>query len=353
MRPKTKQPHVSVIVVTYNAAPYIKKCIASILANTFSDFELIVFDNVSTDTTTKLAASFSDPRIQIHTASHNLGYAGGNNAAIALSKGAYVCVLNPDVIVGKRFLEGMVSELTADPTVAACQPLVYFYDGKKINLTGISPQFLGFNDLNNFDSEIIPKKGDITAFSGSGFMIRKTVLERVGTFDEQYFMYFEDSDLSWRIRLAGQTIRFVPESTMRHDYKYTPSNTSQSMMRKLFFYERNRLLTLFKNYSPKLLILSAPALILTEIGMIAKSLVEGWLGTKLRTYVSATSLIPHVLTCRKNIARFRQLSDREVIRDLKPEITFKKFQTTAVTTVLNPFLKAYFAGVSWVVRVTS
>ena len=107
-------------------------------------------------------------------------------------------------------------------SVAAVQPLVYLFDKKTINLTGKVTHYLGFDWLKDFKQTKIPKKQRIYSLSGSGVLFDKEVFLQLGGFDELYFMYYEDSDLSWKLQLVNKKIMFVPESKLYHDYKYIP-----------------------------------------------------------------------------------------------------------------------------------
>src|SRR3989344_1622259 len=272
-----KQPMVSIILVTYNSISYLRQCLNSLKKISYRPLELVVVDNNSTDNsvaiTVRTVKGWPYP-IRIIKNHDNLGYAAASNIGIKRARGTLVFVLNPDTQVNPDFLQPLVITMTANRQISACQPTVYLLrNRKKLNLTGKITHYLGFDWLRNYlasrglvidiikshrhqphsinpqsnnrgggKSSQAPQISDqrqLTSFSGCGVLLRKKVWQQLGGFDDYYFTYYEDSDLSWRMRLAGFLIEYVPDSTIFHDYKFYPVKDYQSFQQKFYYGERN------------------------------------------------------------------------------------------------------------------
>jgi GT2 family glycosyltransferase len=337
-------PLVSILIVTHNSAPYLMACLKSLIKITYPKYEIIIVDNASTDETVSIIESIKSNNILLIKNSQNKGYAAANNQAAAKAHGSYLFILNPDTIVDSAFLEPLVACSESNPKTAVCQPLVLLFDKKTINLTGKVTHFLGFDWIRDYRSTTIPVKSKLYSCSGSGFLIRTNVFATLGGFDKHYFMYYEDSDLSWRLQLAGFNIYFIPESKLYHDYKYIPNEEYQPLKQKLFYIERNRLMTVLKNYSLKTLILIFPLSLSVELGLLLLATSQGWGMTKLKTYKSLIQQIPYLLSERKRISALRIKSDAYLVRHCESQITFEKFAPPIVRKIINPFLKIYYQG---------
>ncbi len=335
-------PLISVVIVTYNAAKYIDACLTSVLTSSWKPLEIIVVDNASTDNSLEKLKKFKQ-KITLYALTENIGYTGGNNYAAARAQGKYAFFLNPDTKVTSDVFGPLVSAINRTPKVVACQPAVYLLKSpKQLNLTGKVTQYLGFDWLRDFNSDVLPEAGEITSLSGSGFLIDREMFLRVGAFDENFFLYFEDSDLSWRLRLLGYKLWFEPKSNMYHDYKYIPDPKSLLLAKKLYYYERNRLLMLWKNYSYRTLIILAPMLLCTEIGMLFYCALHGALVGKIRGYVDLALKIPTMRASRSWVQTQRVVSDAELMTRFALSIDFKPFLNPATRYILNPIAILYY-----------
>ena len=280
-----KNPLVSIIIITHNSSGYIKGLLGSLSKISYKPVEIIIWDNDSTDNTRKLISLYKNQRIRLILSKKNLGFAEANNRAFKNAKGKFVLLLNPDTVVKSNFLEKLVERAENDKKIAAVQPLVYLMKNKNvINLTGKVTQFLGFDWIRDYKKREPCEAGEITSFSGSGVLIKREILRKIGFFDGHYFMYQEDTDLSWRMRLYGYKVYFEPGSVIYHDYKYIPKENYLSLKNKFKYYERNRLITVYKNYSTRSLALLLPALIIIEVLMLVFALLKGWFGEKILGY---------------------------------------------------------------------
>lgn len=337
-----KKPLVSIIIVVYNNADYLENCLLSIFKISYKEKEVIVIDNASTDKSSVIIAKFSK-QLRLIKSKVNLGYAAANNLGMQKAQGEYLLVLNPDTEVSTDFLEPLVAVLKEKSTVAACQPAIYLLnDRSKLNLSGKETHYLGFDWIKDYQSTTVPKAGELISFSGCCVLLRKKVAENVGFFDPLYFMYYEDSDLSWKLRLLGYQLWFEPKSKIYHEYKLFPPESYLQAKRKMSLQERNRILTVLKNYSLKSLLILSPMFILIEVAMVIFATGTGWGAEKLKTYLEIFKNTHHIKEHRKQLQKMRKLSDAELTKKFASQLGFIFAQSSMVKYLLNPVLRVYW-----------
>lgn len=249
-------PPVSIVIVTWNGRSLLERCLPSVAASHYPDFEIIVVDNGSSDGTADwLRAHY--PAVRVLALDTNLGFCGGNNAGIAASSAPYVVLLNNDVEVHPDWLTPLVAWLEADSTCAAVQPKLLQYDWRDaFEYAGASGGFLdafGYpftrgrlfasleSDTGQYDT---PQR--IFWATGAALALRRSALDEVGLLDERFFMHMEEIDLCWRLQRAGHTIYAVPEAEVYH---IGGASLPQGDARKTYYNFRNNLLLLYKNLS--------------------------------------------------------------------------------------------------------
>jgi GT2 family glycosyltransferase len=258
-----------VIVVITNEAGFIPDCLGSLLGQDQPDYEVIVVDNASTDGGPELIER-EYARVRLIRNASNLGYVGANNVGFAAASGSVLAVVNPDTRMEPGWLRGLV-DAVSDPAIGLATSQALLYDepglvnacGNDVHVSG-----LGFcHGLGRPRDSV--RAGPVAAVSGCGFAIRRDVLDAIGGFDEMFWAYVEDTDLSFRARLAGYQIAYAPASVLFHRYalRMRPA--------KFFHIERNRRLLLWKNLRVSTLVLLAPALLLGELMMWAFALLRG------------------------------------------------------------------------------
>jgi GT2 family glycosyltransferase len=271
----------SVIVVAYNSRAYLEPCIQSILADIEPDDELIVVDNGSSDGgATFVREHFPAVRL---VEGENVGYAGGNNNGAAIARGEFLVFLNPDTVVEPGALDALIAPLERASDIGLTTACVVHMDRPGIiNTCGNTMHYTGLTYCRGAgrprtDFAI---SAEIDAISGAAFAMRRSLFERLGGFDARFFMYCEDTDLSWRAQLAGYRCIYAAGAVVRHDYRPSFSPV------KAFYLERNRHLMLLKNLRRSTYRQMLPGLLLAELVTWGFLLLKGprfW-GVKLRVY---------------------------------------------------------------------
>ncbi|MBM2827406.1 MAG: putative glycosyltransferase, partial [Dehalococcoidia bacterium] len=334
-------PKVSVVIVCTNELKEIKECIPPLLEQSYSNYEVLLMDNGSTDGSPEyVEANFGGVKVIRNRA--NLGYAGANNRGFQYASGEYIAVLNPDTVVERDWLKELVKAMEENPSVGlATSKICHLKDKSRINTCGNDVHFTGLAFCRGLD---LPRgsfsvQEYVPAISGCAFVIRKSVLERVGGFDESFFMYLEDTDLSLRARLAGFDCLYVPSSVVYHDYDFNPSQ------RKFYHLERNRLLLLLRNYRWRTLALMLPALIITDLLTWGYALISGgrFLSGKARAYLWVLSNFSEIMDKRGSIQMLRKEDDRDLLKSTSFRIPFEQLTSVALFArvlgaIINPIM---------------
>ncbi len=243
-------PHVSVIVLNYNGLRHLETCFRSLLTLDYpSDrLELILADNASSDGSREfMQGHFS--QVRIVALPHNYGFSRANNLAAVEAKGKYIVFLNNDMRVAPNWLSELVKPALAADDVVAVGSRILSWDGKRIDFAGSLHNFYGHGWQIGFGDERVDdyvEDREILAPCGGAMLIDRQVFLNVGGFDEDFFAYFEDADLGWRLWVMGYRAMLAGRSVVYHVHHGYWGQVGHE--RKLILYERNALYSLIKNY---------------------------------------------------------------------------------------------------------
>ncbi|MGI8857370.1 MAG: glycosyltransferase family 2 protein [Thermomicrobiales bacterium] len=244
---------VSVVIVTYNGRALLESCLLALFGGSRCPDEIIVIDNDSTDDTVPWL-HHTYPVSCVLRCSANLGFAAANNAGIRASSGSFVMTLNNDTQVAPDALARLTTTLDeADASVGAAMSTMVFAE---------SPTIIASAGLETFTNGVVrdagvgeainPRRAPFPIFgpSAGAALYRRAALDDVGLFDPAFFMYLEDADLAWRLRLRRWSTVTVPDAIIRHAVSATAGYGSP---RKVYYLARNRWWCIAKNMPGALL----------------------------------------------------------------------------------------------------
>ena len=241
----------AVVVLNFNGRPYLEPCFAAMTEQVApGGRDLVLLDNGSSDGGPESVEALF-PEVRVIRLGRNLGYAAAYNRAFAILPHPFLVVVNNDTRARPGWLAALVGAVDADPDVAAVtSKLVYAGRPGVVQSAGtllLSDGGGGDRGSGEADSGQFEKREEVFAFNGGSALLRRAAIEEVGGFDERFFAYYEDTDLSWRLRLRGWKIIFEPASVIEHVHSATNREGSDFFT---FHVDRNRLLMLAKNGSP-------------------------------------------------------------------------------------------------------
>lgn len=326
---------VSVIVVNWNGKGHLEDCFTSLKNQTYSPLELLLIDNASVDGSVEYVRECF-PMVSVLVNPENRGFGPAVNRGVEQAKGEYVLFLNNDLYLDEQCLEKMVSMIEDETAGAVVPKILYFNDKKRINSFGNLINYLGLACPKYIDEEDRQYMQVEETACGGIFLVKRELFKQAGGFDQDFFMYHEDHDLSWRIRLLGKKLMVNPEAVMYHKYHFSKNP------KKFYYSEKNRLQLLLKNYRFKTLLLIFPALILVELAEFCFALTAGWFILKLRSYLEIVRMFPSILKKRRIVQDLRRVDDGEITRLFVGTLRIGGLQNPLLDKVLSPLLHFYW-----------
>lgn len=221
----TENCTVSVLILNYNGKKFITACIESVLAQDYKDLEVIVIDNLSADDSLNLAKKF-DSQIKIIANEENLGFAKAMNIGIDIARGDFILTLNVDVTLEPDFVSSLMKVIASDRRIGSLSGKIYRMEKTTPPIIDSTGHIIFINrlftdrgdntpDLGQFDSQ-----EEIFGTCAGAGLYRRTMLEDIRLegeyFDSDFFMFLEDTDLSWRAQLRGWKCVYVPKAVAYH-----------------------------------------------------------------------------------------------------------------------------------------
>jgi GT2 family glycosyltransferase len=324
------------VIVTHDSRAHIARTLEAVGGQLRADDELIVVDNDSSDGTVEAVRALS---VRVLEQKRNLGFAGGCNAGVAATSSPLLMFLNPDARPALGCLDELRRVAGERPGWGAWQALVTMNGGETINTAGNVVHFLGIGWAGRCGEPLgsAPDEPVEVGFaSGAALVVRREAWEHVGGFDDRYFMYCEDLDLSFRLRLAGYEAGVAPKARVEHEYEFAKGE------RKWFLLERNRWWTVVSDYPGRLLPLLLPALLLTEVALVATAARDGWLRAKLRAQLAVLRELPQILARRRRVQALRQIPAGVFARSLTAELDNPNLGDLATVRPLAALQRAYW-----------
>jgi len=258
---------ISILIVTYNNADTIEDCLRSLAVQTRKDFEVVLVDNGSTDGTEELvesvALSFVFPMKRFYLES-NLGFAGGNQYAFRRSSGDLIALLNPDAFPEPNWLEEMIDAINLESDIGICASRMLSYSTNTTDSAGdgFASWLKGFKRGEGEGADAYSEPGYVFGACAGAALYRRAMLDDIGFFDEDFFLFHEDTDLNFRARLAGWKARYVPSAVVRHKVRHSIGNGSAL---ERYYTLRNTELVRIKNIPAVLFLMYFPVFLMYQM----------------------------------------------------------------------------------------
>jgi GT2 family glycosyltransferase len=248
-------PPASVVVVSYNTAAHIERCIRSILDLDYPEVEIIVVDNASTDSSAELIAR-EFPQVELVPLPDNKGFAGGASVGLYMASGEIVATVNPDVTLDRGWMRAMAAALDREE-VGIVGSRILYPDGVTLQHAGgmvhyplATTSHVGRGERDEGQYNL---SRPVSFVTGAALAMRRDVGKHLGFFDEEFFpVYYEDVDLCWRADREGLSTVYEPSAVAYHEETVT---LDRGGSRYYGFYHANRYRFVMKHYLPEQIML--------------------------------------------------------------------------------------------------
>ncbi|MFI5281299.1 MAG: glycosyltransferase family 2 protein [Gemmatimonadales bacterium] len=294
-------PRASIVIPTWNGSAVLRECLRTLAAQTFTDFEVVVVDNGSTDGTAEmLAAEF--PRTRLIPLGSNKGFAAATNAGLQAAGGEILVCLNNDVEAEPDWLAAMVRVLDERPEIGfvACK-MLNAHRPELIDAAGDAMSLLPWNiGRGQKDGPAFDQPRELLSACAGAAAYRRALFDRIGWFDEGFFAFFEDVDIGIRAQLTGFRCWYEPRAVVRHRFSTTASRAPDF---KIFLLVRNGLKLFFQTMPLRRVLGWGPVVLLWPwldpifYGRPLRVTARAWFAFWLK--------LPEVLRARRRIYRMR------------------------------------------------
>lgn len=302
---------VTVVVPNWNTRKFLGPCLTSLRRQTFANFEVVLVDSGSTDDSLAFVAE-NFPEVATVALGENRGFSGAVNAGIAASEAEFVALLNNDTEQDSRWLETLVRAADMHPEAALfSSKLVDFHDRRLLDGAGDAlrrsglPYRLGHGEV---DRGQFGEAAYVFSACAAAALYRRSLFGEIGDFDEDFFAYCEDGDVSFRAQLAGHRCLYVPGAVVYHVGSASTGGKRSPTATRLG--TQNGINLLVKNMPAPLLLRHLPSLLTGQLARIAvTSLSPGGLRAHLDGLAGAWRMLPKMLDKRRKIQARKRVSD--------------------------------------------
>jgi GT2 family glycosyltransferase len=337
----TDRSRLSVVIVTHDSRQTIGRVLGALRDQLGDEDEVVVVDNASADGTADEVQRV-DPLAVLVRSPENLGFAEGCNIGAARADGDLLVFLNPDAVPAPGFADAIRRPLEVGAGWSAWMGLVTMAGGTKVNTSGGVVHFTGIawaGGAGRDVGEVDVTPHEVGFVSGACMAVPNGVWTAAGGLPREHFMYYEDVDLSLRLRLVGARIGIEPSARVDHEYEFVKG---AAKWRRL---ERNRWATIVRTYPGGLLLALAPAFVATEITLLAVALRGGWLRDKLIANGELARALPRLLNERRTLEAARRVSAAAFADCLTADLSSPFLGRVSTLRPLQRCLRAYWAVV--------
>jgi GT2 family glycosyltransferase len=294
--------------VNWNGERLLHSCLTALARQSYLDREIIVVDNGSTDSSVANARkAFSSFRIIELT--ENKGFTGGNSEALKIARGEFIALINNDCRADDVWCERLLAPMLNDSTIGICASKLLFDRGHTINSVGdgLTAAAVGFNRGLGEKLPCYTEPEMVFGACGAAVLYRQRMLEEIGFLDEDFFLYDEDTDLSFRAQLAGWKCVYVPDAIVYHKGNATSGRLSDT---HAYYHTRNLEFVWIKNMPLGLILRFAHHKVLQEIGSFCYlCLRHGKWWPYFRAKFDALRMLPRMWKKRRTIQGRRRVSN--------------------------------------------
>lgn len=327
-------PHVQVMILNYNGKKYLDVCISSLLQTNYPDFSIVVIDNNSSDSSLDLIKT-AYPEVRLIENRENLGFGAAYDQAIRSAPCEYIALLNNDTRVDPDWLIHLIKAFLDENDLAAASARLLFMEHPRIvNHAGGGMNRIGLgydHDMYEPDRPELSTRKDVLFPTGAACVLRKSIYQHVGGFDESFFMYHEDVDLGWRFWLYGFRVVCVQESHVYHAFGGAAHAEGKSFRNNLGY--RHAIRSLCKNYQLKSLIRNLPLLL--ALGLRAGLRDKSINFTKCLFW--NIFHLPSTLAQRRAVQRKRVPGDNHLLSLIWPHLQLPVYYPDYEMLALNDF----------------
>lgn len=316
----------SIIVLNWNGKKFLKNCLDSITKLTHPSFEVIVVDNNSRDGSSEFVKK-NYAKFTLIENKENYGFAKGNNIGFKKSKGKYVLFLNNDTIVTPNFLQPLVEDFENNPKIGCVQPQIRLMENKSLlDQMGSYISFVGFlyhyGYRKKYSEKIYGKQRNIFSAKGACIMFPRKLLGKIGLFDEDFFIFFEETDLCFRVWLSGHKVVYEPKSLIYHLVGGdTKASDKYKYERRIYLIFRNTNCSYLKNFGTRNLITVYPIFLSVQICIFLLFLIQfrfNLLRAIVKAYWWNIVNFKNTLTKRRHVQNYiRKVSDKDLNKFIK------------------------------------
>lgn len=327
---------VSAIVLAWQAEPFLRRSVQALLESTGVDVDVVLVDNGCTTDDVEYLSTVSG--VTVVRPERNLGFSGGCNAGASSATGDYIALVNQDAFVRPDTMLRLTQVLD-DPSIGIAAAAIRLADTPDLlNSSGNIVHVLGLSWVGGLgEPETRTAPTETAGAMGACVLMRRSHWDYLGGFDDHYFAYHEDAEISLRTWRLGLRVVNVPDAIALHRYEFGRNPF------KFYLVERNRLMFVLTLWGTRALLLLAPPLIALELAMTALAVKQGWFAQKRRGWAWLWQHRKHLAARRRLLRREQAVPDRVWMRLLTDRLDTPLVQLPAgVLRPLNALMRAYW-----------
>lgn len=315
---------VTIIIVNWNGRPLLSECLCRLQKQSFTNYNIAVVDNGSNDGSASFVSS-AYPKAELIANTHNLGFARANNMAIRNCRSKYIALINNDAFAEPDWLENLVKALEDNPEAGMAASKLLLHDTPEIiDRAGDGYSNAGAGILLGRGKRAVNynKGAWIFGACAGAALYRTDMFTKIGLFDEDYFLLYEDVDLSFRAQLAGYKCIYVPEAIAYHKSSKTIGKDSEV---SVYYGHRNLEWTYIKNMPKKLILRTLIPHCLYIVFSFCFFAFKGHAGIYLKSKLDALAGFKKAIKKRKHVQAHRKVSSNYIYNLLETELFFSRY----------------------------